>query len=440
MLYHELVELPEHPDVWYSLADSVHMHGWVAIGEFLFKCSISIDTSYGLDLVVLDSICDRLQLQRSTVHNFLIQFADPEKMAFSQIATLVNAANAKGQTELKALEDVQSKLLEFSKLTAHIKPTESTIYDGWHAMVMERLDAFIQVVIGPRIAHFCSGAPLITASTSEQLPKEAKDGIKLNYLYEVMQQKRPVPLSRYGIHYALPSTIGLATPPSSPPDAQGTPDPPLSNAEHARNHAIQLMIDNRDLRAQVVILEQELERLQQSNDKLARKVANLTRSGPTPTPTYTQDDRSSPAPSTNTDADNIFLQVPKTRTRPRSLSHDAGEKLAAELDQKLNPSHQNHTRYRSEVLSLEYEELFDALDSPPSPPIRLSDPATDELLQPRPPRQSQYGTGAGRRSGVIFSTDQKDLLGAIREGKMSPPLKDNGDEGEGTSTPYVRRG
>jgi hypothetical protein len=253
------------------------MPGWVALAGFLFECSTAMDTSYGFDLVVLHSICDRLQLQRRTAHGFLIHFADPEKMAFSQNATLVNAANASDQTELEQLDTVQAKLQEFRRLAAHIKPTEGSIYDGWLAMVPKRLQGFMKLVIGPRIASFRSGAPLVTASTSEQVLKEVKEGIKLKYLYEVMQQKRPVPSSHYGIHQPELPTIGLKTPPSSPPKVQNSSTLDLSDAELARMHSIHLMVENRDLHAQVVALQLDKEKLQDSNDKLARKIATLGR-------------------------------------------------------------------------------------------------------------------------------------------------------------------
>jgi hypothetical protein len=129
MLYYEVVELPTHPDVWYSPVDPVDMRGWVALGDFLSKVSIAMDTGYGFDIVVLDSICDRLELQRSTVHGLLMHFADPSKMAFSQIATLINTANQENLTEIEVLEITQSKLCEFSRLAVRLKPPEGSVHD-----------------------------------------------------------------------------------------------------------------------------------------------------------------------------------------------------------------------------------------------------------------------------------------------------------------------
>ncbi|KAH4015942.1 hypothetical protein HBI81_066350 [Parastagonospora nodorum] len=398
MLYYELVELPEDPDVWYNLADAVQMHGWIGLGEFLSNSSTSMDTSYGFDLVVLDSICDRLQLQRSTVHGFLIQFADPDKMSFSQIATLVNTATVEEKTEIHILEAVQSKLLEYAKLALRIKPRQGTIYDSWHAVVMKRIDALLRLVIKPRIAHLFSGAPLITASTSGQVPQSVKDGIKLNYLYEVMQQKRPVPLRRYGILYpAREPESDPATPPSSPPDAHPAPTPE-ADAEQFINHSFQLMIDNRDLRAEVAILQEEVKTLQASNYKMVRKLAFAEY--PPSSHSQALDESISPTPS----SDPTHLQLPIPRARPRSLSHATAEKLAAQLA----PKTPTHTRHRSEALVWKYPGVFDALDTPPTPPLRLSDPATGELLLPSP--------GRSRRSGMVFSQAQMELVGSMSAG------------------------
>jgi hypothetical protein len=67
------------------------MRDWVALDEFLSKFSSTLDTSYGLDPVVLDSICDLVQLERSTVHGLIVWFGKPDEMSFSQIVTILYA-------------------------------------------------------------------------------------------------------------------------------------------------------------------------------------------------------------------------------------------------------------------------------------------------------------------------------------------------------------
>lgn len=266
----------------------------------------------------------------------------------------------------------------------------------------------------------------------------------MNYLFEVVQQKRHVPLGRYGILPDAPA-LHLLTPPSSPLELLNGHAVDLSDAELARNHAIQLMAENQNLRAQVASLAHDKEKLQKANDKLARTVTVLkqTQASSMSTPTA----KGQIATSSDIHAGH-YLGVPKASNRPRSLSHDTGQKLASELGQKLNVS--NHKRQRSEVLSWKYEDVFVALDSPPTPPIRLSDPATGKLLQPpmSPNTQSRIETftsGAGCRIGMVFSKDQMDLLKAIRGSTPSPPREGaEGDEGNGedlmaTPTPATRK-
>jgi hypothetical protein len=80
----------------------------------------------------------------------------------------------------------------------------------------------LRLVIVPHIASFRFGLPVIPAATSEKLPQEVKDGIRLKYLFELVQQERQVPLSRYDIH-TDPVSLDSMTPPSSPPDEQKQP-------------------------------------------------------------------------------------------------------------------------------------------------------------------------------------------------------------------------
>jgi hypothetical protein len=51
--YHDIVELPESPALWFKTIDPTEMRGWIALGKHLLKT-----TTYGLELVVLVSICD----------------------------------------------------------------------------------------------------------------------------------------------------------------------------------------------------------------------------------------------------------------------------------------------------------------------------------------------------------------------------------------------
>jgi len=385
MLYHDVVELPDSPTAWYQPINKLDMRGWVALGEFLLNTSKAIDTSYGFDLVVLDSICDRIGLQCSTVHSLLIQFADPEKMAYSQIATVVNQAVANFMTKVEIYEAVRAKLQELEKLASRQQPTHTSEFEVWHAQVVKHIRDLLKLVVEPRIANLRSGTPLVTAATAAQLPKDVKDGIKLTYAYEAMQPKRQVPLHRYGIY----PDLQIVTPPPSPPHSE--------EVERARLHAMQLLADNHDLRAQVDALQDNKKELEKSNEKLAVRFHKLQRSQPRE---YVE------VPDPN----DVFTSSRANRTvaedvqdcsskQPQPLSNDG---IAPQPFTPLL------TRQRSTVLSQNYDDIFSGLDTPPTPPVRLSAPATGGLLEPNVPRR------VGRRSGLIFTSDQKNLLAAIR--------------------------
>jgi hypothetical protein len=448
-LYYDVVELPVSPDLWYSTVTNMDMRGWVALGNFLANTPAASDTGYGLDLVMLDSICDRMDVQRSTVHTLLTHFASPDKMAYSQSATAVNQAKFDGFSYLGTLEKLQSKLSELNRLASSLKPTEGSNYDRWHAIILKRIRGLLHLVIGPRIANLRSGAPLVTAAMSDHLPTEVTEGVKLSYVFEALQPQRQVPLDRYGIH---PSTkvLGLMTPPTSPPA-----EPQLqtsTESERARTHATQLMAENQNLRAQLAALEHDKEKLQESNEKLARKVHTL---GHLQTVDYIQSSaHEAPPPSCEIDThqSSDLLQVSNPRSRPRSLSHDAGEKLAAALDKQVHLTGKNHhKRQHSDVLSWKYEEVFSGLDKAPVPSIRLSDPKTGELGKPtRPPLPERSPSHAisfmrntGRRSGMVFTKDQMNLLAVVRGATPEPNEEDNkgGDGVEdlvATPTPGAR--
>jgi hypothetical protein len=451
MMYYDTVELPNDPASWYKRISSMEMRGWIALGDFLAK-SAEAGVGYGFELVVLDSVCDRIRLPRATVHALLIQFADPEKMKYSTIATTVTKAQQDGQSSLEVLDTVQGKLHELYKLAGNLKPQEGSRYNEWHGVLQKRIRGFLHLVVGPRNANLRSGKPLVTAATSEQLPKEIKEGIKLNYLYEAMQEERVVPLARYGIFPDSAPQDYLSTPPASSSPLSASDD----ETERARNHAIQLMVENRELRAQVAGLQHDKEKLAESNEKLARKVATLGRLQPTGylrSPSYEDRPLSLSSSNRNEDEQPMTLQVPQQRPRPRSLSADSGSKLAAELEAKPNITSAAHThkRQRSEILSWKYEDVFSPLsDSTPSPSLRLSDPVTSQedpfasistrdlssmtpvrILSERhvsPPTRT-------RRSGMIFDRESMGYLADLRESTPIVEEEDEGDDGYQAITP-----
>jgi hypothetical protein len=272
ILYHDVVELPEAPEVWYKWIDNMEMRGWVALGNFLAKSQEAAAT-YEFDLIVLDSICDRIELSRSTVHALLRRFTDPEKMKYSSLVSEGGTSQGDDATTLKVLETTQSELHDVYKLAIHLKPQQDSQYEEWLAVVQKRLRAFLHMVIGPRIAHLRTSKPLTTAATSEQLPKDVTEGIEMDYLYEAMQQERTVPLDRYGIYPIRTSSASL-TPKSASPFVVG------DEVERARGHAIELVAENRELRSQIAVLQKDKESLTKTNEKLAQTLARLGRLQP----------------------------------------------------------------------------------------------------------------------------------------------------------------
>ncbi len=129
MLCYEVVQLPEGPEIWYSQVDNMEIRGWIALGEFLGK-SQEAGAGYGYDLIVLDSICDRMRIPRRIVHTLLIRFSHPDKMKYSILASQEDDA-----TTMVALEAAQSKLHDLYKLATRLKPQQGSRYEERPAII-----------------------------------------------------------------------------------------------------------------------------------------------------------------------------------------------------------------------------------------------------------------------------------------------------------------
>jgi hypothetical protein len=215
MLYFDTVELPGTPELWYKCIDNTDMQGWVALGRFLANSRES-GVEYGFDLIVMDSICDRISLSSGTVHNLLIRFADPEQMKYAAIASTITKAEENGRSKIEALEAVQAKLHELNRLATNLHPQPGSSYEEQLTMIRKRLRGLLHLVIGPRIANLKLRKPLVTVAASDHVPKDIQEGIRLNYLYEAIQQERAVPLHRYGSEtgsvYSAPPTPSSSSP------------------------------------------------------------------------------------------------------------------------------------------------------------------------------------------------------------------------------------
>ncbi|KAI4918712.1 hypothetical protein J4E90_003099 [Alternaria incomplexa] len=426
ILYYEVVELPESSKAWYAPIDNMDTRGWVALGEFLAKTQEAGD-GYGFDLIVLDSICDRIRLSRPIVHTLLIRFADPEKMKHSILAAAGSILPKHDATTMEALEAAQSKLEDLHKLASHLKPQKGSQYEPWQTIIQERLHAFLDMVVGPRIAHLHTGKPLTTVATSEQLPKEVAEGIRMNYLYEAMQQERHVPLERYGIRQGHNKHEHQTLQSSSSPVND-------NEVERSRNHAIALMAENRELRSDIAVLLQDKERLIKANEKLAQKASKLGRLQPAGyirSPPYDDWPEEISGKEKVDGEQPMATQAPLRPTRPRSVSTGDIEALAAALEQGLNIS--THHRQSSEILAQKYDDVFSSLHSSPLPTLRLS--ALPAPLTPSPSLVNGSATRpmtlgdaprSGRRSGMIFDGDKMGHLA----GGGTPTAEDSDGDGD----------
>lgn len=357
MLFHDTVELPVSPESWYEPIDPMEMRGWVALGRYL---ATRDGSGYGLDLIVLDSICDRINISRKTVHTMLIQFAYPAKMAYSHIAIALQDAEAKGSTQLEALEAVQTKLRELQRLAVRLKPQEGSSFKGAHEMILKRIPDYLQLVLAPRINHNRTGAPLLTAATSDQMPEESQQGIKLNYMFEVMQQERIVPLARYGIYsdsaISIPITMNNA-------DLNNASDEPQKTQILSID---ELMAENQTLQCQVTDLQHRNDKLLASNEKLAQRISKLSRGQPVEYLRQTRSDvdllpTSTPIPSSSSAR---TQSLTRDSTHPRSLSHyDEGTATAPAPSTDTCTLQHHHL----DDLASKYGPIFDGLAlMPPS--------------------------------------------------------------------------
>ncbi|KAI8940671.1 hypothetical protein NX059_001940 [Plenodomus lindquistii] len=391
MLYYDAVDLPESPESWYSETDRVEMRGWVALGEHL---TTRDETGYGFDLIVLDSICDRAGLDRKLVQKLLVQFADPQKMVYSQVALAVHGAKAEHSSLLSALEHVKVKLHELYKLCIHLKPTNGSVFQAHHTATEQRLRGYLHLVIGPRVKAVRSGTLIITAATSEHINDEVLAGIKLNYYFEAMQQPRVVPYARYDI------------PPQSP---KSPLDFPASGyigleLEHARKTALKLTEANQALRQQMADLQHRNEILVASNEKLALKVSKLGRMQP---PEYVHIRQ--PSSAGNWIAENSAAAAHGQET-PLAI--------AAPQDTPYCPQTPSHKPSLSQEciepvnLTDKYGEIFEGLTIESPSAFRLADLDKDPERHFRQ-SSSTTTTGAGRRRGSAFTDGMNHGFGTV---------------------------
>jgi hypothetical protein len=197
-LYYDVVDLPSSPDEWFESFKTTEMRGWVELGAFLSQ-SRAAGQGYGLNLPVLDSICDRLRLQKPLVHDILIKFSSPPKMKYGILATVVKREEEKGTMDQPKLAIFESRLTAMLQLANRLRPTSGSQYVTMQIDILERVNKFLCLYIEPRLVHAREGGPLLEHATNQSLPKEVMEGINLAFLFEAIQLERNVPLAKYNV-------------------------------------------------------------------------------------------------------------------------------------------------------------------------------------------------------------------------------------------------
>ena len=378
ILYFETVELPEAPVSWYQYIDP-DVRGWVMLGSFLVE-----HPNHGSELFVLDSICDRLALKRPIVYKYLKKFSSPDRMSWTQIAQVTREGEMAGNSNLKVLELVQSTLHELFDVAEHVQPTVGSMLAQWKDEIITRVRGYLSQVIAPRIAHVRLGKPLLKGSTSENLPKEVKQALRLTYLYETMLLERPVPLARYGI---LPEAITASMQRRDGyDDVTGVVDVDEDLCRVERSYSsTKLRSQNRDLRATLVHLQKKNGSLVEANEKLARKLATYGRQLPN---AYTRPAWGPHETSTFTLASYARAPAPG-RSRSSSSSDSAAWQLLPMVSEQPDCAAATSSRQdgdpglRRHLPDSErgsYEDLFKDLDSQPVLGRPLLHPATGQAL------------------------------------------------------------
>lgn len=418
-MYYDIVALPDSPDMWYSAISNLDMRGWTALGDYLSKTSQAMDTGTGFELVVLDSICDRLQIQRSTVHSMIIQFSDPRKMLYSQIATVVNSATKGALTKLQTFELVKAKLIEMQKLASRLVSAEGTLCADWQEVVVKHVTKLLDLVVEPRIANLRSGTPLVTAATADNLPKEVKDGIEMAWKFQALQPKRFVPLHRYGIFSSKTPPSQASGSVSSIGSVSILETPSKNGVKMSQEHAMQLMVDNRDLRTEVARMKDEKTKLEELNHVLSDTVAKLSR--------LRSNDPSRPEHPAATPPSSPPDALPQIAITPFHVhKHSASQKsiyeTAAEFLQ-ASPASPELPQFQSSTPLVELEDYSSSPQHILSPSVRPLTPMPPPVAGSRayqfPPRLESLSQDTpsplNRRSGMVFSEAQKDMLATMGE-------------------------
>ncbi|KAF2747711.1 hypothetical protein M011DRAFT_458152 [Sporormia fimetaria CBS 119925] len=274
-LLYDIVKFPEFPSRWYRHINSMELRGWVALGQFLASGQV-----YGFDLVVLDSICDRLGLYKTLVHGCIIRVGNPEAMSWTTISSTFQQATAERKSELQTLELVQHNLQNLRTLASSLSPVKGTECVNWQPSIISRITEFLDSVVNPRI-------------TASRVDASEPDG--------AMQSPRPVPLARYGIfpdHMTESSSLDSEYAISQECDIERSFSAAslqsqvrtLRNRIHQLELAASESADVQALHQRIRCLEAENQQLVEANEQLTKKVCVASLDGSQVRSVYLQPD------------------------------------------------------------------------------------------------------------------------------------------------------
>jgi hypothetical protein len=138
IFYHDIFEPPELPETWCAPLSTTYIRGWIALGTYLSQTQV-VGAGYGLELIVLDSICDRLYFHRRILHGVPIGFASPKNMTFSILSTTVRRAEQAHIARLPMLVEVQVKPNGMNQLANHLESTPDSQFAAWQVVVLKRV-------------------------------------------------------------------------------------------------------------------------------------------------------------------------------------------------------------------------------------------------------------------------------------------------------------
>jgi hypothetical protein len=235
------------------------MRGWIGLRKFL-----DTQTPHGLDLVVLQSICDRLRLNKTVVHACLVRFGNPNKMVLTTLSDTYQLAHDQNLTHVEALELIQETFRKLRAMATRLRPGSATDFADMQSVIVSRLSEFLDFVISPLLTELRGGVPQPTGLT-EQADKN------LQYMFKRMKEERQVPLIRYGItpeQHSASTTLSYMnnTAPPAPLIDEATGD---TQYEMEQNFSLaSLKSENSFLRARVLQLEIDKQKLDIFNEQL----------------------------------------------------------------------------------------------------------------------------------------------------------------------------